>query len=192
PEITPIPDSPSDIIGIANLRGKALPVIHLAKRLGISEIRCQITDNLVVINIATTLVGIVVEAVMGIIEIASGDIDRLINDFIPPLSNFLSGVGKIGDRLLPLINPNTLVRSPLEVSTISEVDPTKVLGDFYSCFAPNASLQEREIFYQRRLSLSQVVQIQTTATLSLVVTEIDQEIIAFPSKQVRECLIIDP
>ncbi|MFN3926020.1 MAG: chemotaxis protein CheW, partial [Pseudanabaenaceae cyanobacterium] len=25
PEITPIPDSPSDIIGIANLRGKALP-----------------------------------------------------------------------------------------------------------------------------------------------------------------------
>jgi purine-binding chemotaxis protein CheW len=34
PELTPVVEAPEDIVGLLNLRGKILPVMHLGTRLG--------------------------------------------------------------------------------------------------------------------------------------------------------------
>jgi len=34
PELIPLPEAPTDIIGVLNLRGEILPIMHLALRLG--------------------------------------------------------------------------------------------------------------------------------------------------------------
>jgi len=69
PELTCIPDAPGDVLGVVNWRGKTLPVVHLAKRLGMSQPKCYISDHLVVISHDNLTVGIVVNQVQDTIEI---------------------------------------------------------------------------------------------------------------------------
>jgi CheW-like domain len=45
PELTPVPEAPPDIIGILNLRGEVLPIMHLGLRLGRSTIAFKLSDQ---------------------------------------------------------------------------------------------------------------------------------------------------
>jgi purine-binding chemotaxis protein CheW len=46
PELAPVPEAPTDIIGILNLRGEVLPVMHLGLRLGRSVVRCELSNQI--------------------------------------------------------------------------------------------------------------------------------------------------
>lgn len=191
PEIAPLPDAPGDVVGIIDRRGQTLPVIHLAKRLHIAEPKCRVTDNLVVVNPEGFSVGLIVERVSEIFEVATDRIDLLPNIFSPPLTSFLSGVIRLGEKILPLIDPSSLIRSPVAVQAVSTLEVRDNLGDFYSQFAPQATPQEQAIFYQRRINLSQQKQQETQEKFSIALAEINNEVIGIPLEQVREFVIVD-
>ncbi|MCS6960220.1 MAG: chemotaxis protein CheW [Pseudanabaenaceae cyanobacterium SKYGB_i_bin29] len=191
PEITPLPDAPGDVIGIVDRRGQTLPVIHLAKRLGVGEPSCKVTDNLVVVSVEGVAVGVIVERVAEILEITPDRTEELSEAFSPPLSNFLMGVGRVGDTVLPLVNPATLIRSPLAVSEVATVDVSHDLGDFYNRFAPTATPQEQAVFYQRRINLSQQKIEESREQFPLAIAEIDNELMGFPIEEVREFIVLE-
>ncbi len=191
PEIAPLPDAPGDVVGIIDRRGQTLPVIHLAKRLGLAEPRCHITDNLVVVNPEGFSVGIIVARVVEIVEVATDRIDLLPNIFSPPLTSFLSGVIRLGEKILPLIDPSRLIRSPVAVQEVSTLEVRNNLGDFYSLFAPQATPQEQAIFYERRINLSQQKEQKAQEKFSIALAEIDKEVIGIPLEQVREFVVVD-
>ena len=198
PELTCIPDAPMDVLGVLNWRGKTLPVIHLAKRLGISQPQCYITDNLIVINYENLIVGIVVNQVQDTIEIDEGQIDQVFQEFQPPISLFLQGVVPSNGTLIPLIDPAHLVRSPEAVVQLLETDIDTIeganLADFYTRFVGDISLREQAIFQQRRLDLltanDSVVEGHKTP---FALVEIGREPIGIPLNQIQEFInISDP
>jgi len=198
PELTCIPDAPMDVLGVVNWRGKTLPVIHLAKRLGISQPQCYITDNLIVINYENLIVGIVVNQVEDTIEIDEGQIDQVFQEFQPPISLFLQGVVPLNGTLIPLIDPAHLVRSPSAVAQLLETDIDTIeganLADFYTRFVGDISPKEQAIFQQRRLDLltanNAVVEGQK---IPFALVGIGQETIGIPLEQIQEFInISDP
>ncbi|MEO0355705.1 MAG: chemotaxis protein CheW, partial [Cyanobacteria bacterium P01_A01_bin.3] len=48
PELRSIPEMPGDVIGVLDLRGTIIPVMHLAKRLGLPLQECSLSDSVVV------------------------------------------------------------------------------------------------------------------------------------------------
>ncbi len=201
PELTCIPDAPRDVLGVVNWRGKTLPVIHLAKRLGISQPKCSISDNLIVINYNNLTAGIVVNQVQDTIEIDAEQIDQVFQQFQPPISLFLQGVVSSNGMLIPLIDPAHIVRSPEAVEQLAEANIDEIegasLADFYTRFVGDVTAKEREIFRQRRLDLSIVLTASTLETASkkipFALVEIGQETIGIPLNQIQEFInIYDP
>lgn len=196
PELITIPDAPGDVIGILDRRGETFPVIHLAKRLGISQPQCKLTDNLIVINWEGTTVGIIVNNVEDVVEVLETDIDPIPSEVQPTISIFLQGVARLDNDLLPLINPAHLIRSPQAVSAITGLDITEIdqtqLGDFYTKYVVDVNEKDRSLFHQRRLDLAQVSrQEQEMDSRPFALVEVGEETIGIPLDQIREFIDIN-
>lgn len=118
PELTPIADTPGDIIGILNLRGKILPVMHLAKRLGQDHPSCQLTDSIIVVEWQGLRVGMVVHRVHDVQSLPKASIESASSYECRDYGHtaFAAGVAKMDDQLVMLLNPETLIRQPDNVA----------------------------------------------------------------------------
>lgn len=75
-EITPFPDAPEYIVGLANLRGKILPVLDLEKRFQLSTMGKTHQHILVAENEQHTQFGMLVDKVKDVIKIPRSSIQR--------------------------------------------------------------------------------------------------------------------
>ena len=85
PEVTPVPETPKDIIGIINVRGTIIPVMDLNQRFGYSSINYRLEDSIIVINWQELKVGIIVNEVYDVRNISAYEIT---NELSHDLSNF--------------------------------------------------------------------------------------------------------
>ena len=84
PTITKMPNTPPYIEGIINLRGKVIPIISMRKRFGLTENEKNSETRIIIMDVAGTLNGFIVDAVSEVIRIHSSDIQ-------PPPSMVTSG-----------------------------------------------------------------------------------------------------
>jgi purine-binding chemotaxis protein CheW len=120
PELTPVPEAPTDIIGILNLRSEVLPVMHLALRLGRLSVTCQLEDQIVVMDWRGLQIGMVVDRVLELRAIEDESIQAQIdygrtNNINPA---FIAGIAKLESELIVLLDPETLIRQPDEVASL--------------------------------------------------------------------------
>jgi len=103
-EITKIPQSPSYMEGITNLRGSVLPVICLLKRFGMAAQEKTNETRIMVSNVDGVKIGMIVSAVSEVLTID----DNVIEPPPPMVSNvnseFIVGVAKIDKRLVILLD----------------------------------------------------------------------------------------
>jgi purine-binding chemotaxis protein CheW len=69
---TPLPHSPSHVLGMMNLRGAILPVIDLSARLGLGPSSPTAASVVVVAQIGESQMGLVVDAVSDILRVTEG------------------------------------------------------------------------------------------------------------------------
>lgn len=105
-EVTPVPNSPSFVEGVINLRGDIIPVIDLRKRLSLYLSDNDIERNWVLIlSIGNRVVGFIVDNVSEVLKIAEDDIDPPPNIVIAGLENqYIHGVCEIDNRLLIILD----------------------------------------------------------------------------------------
>ncbi len=103
-EITSVPDSPDFIEGVINLRGKIIPVIDLRKRFGEKQIQASKKNRILVAEIMEKIVGLVVDAASEVVKIPPSDIEPPPNVFGESDVNYVTGVGKIGGKLIILVD----------------------------------------------------------------------------------------
>jgi purine-binding chemotaxis protein CheW len=108
PQLTRVPNSPKFMEGVMNLRGKIIPVIALRKRFGLEEILPDKQNRIVVVEIQGTVLGFIVDAVTEVLRIPADAVEP------PPRlglveREYVSGVGKIDDRLLILLDADRLM-----------------------------------------------------------------------------------
>ncbi|MRS03276.1 chemotaxis protein CheW [bacterium] len=103
-DITKIPQAPSYMLGITNLRGSVLPVLDLLQRFGMKSEEQTNETRIVVANMEGVKVGMVVSAVSEVLTIE----DSVIEPPPPMVSNinseFIIGVAKIDKRLVILLD----------------------------------------------------------------------------------------
>lgn len=102
--LTRVPQSPSDVEGVINLRGKIIPVVDLRKRFGMPTAERTENNRIIVIEMTGRVLGFVVDRVHEVLRI-----DRSIVEPAPQVtssidSSFILGVGKLADRLLILLD----------------------------------------------------------------------------------------
>ncbi|CAK0777269.1 purine-binding chemotaxis protein CheW [Gammaproteobacteria bacterium] len=106
--ITLVPMVPPFIRGVINLRGVVVPVFDLAIRFGRTAQKTTKHTCIVIIDIVvgdhTNRIGIIVDAVSEVIEIADADI-RPAPEFGANLrTDFMRGMGKINDKFVILLD----------------------------------------------------------------------------------------
>ncbi|GBF80768.1 chemotaxis protein CheW [Aphanothece sacrum] len=177
PEITPMAETPVDIVGILNLRGKIVPIMHLDLRLGNAKQSCTINDSVIILNCKNLQIGLIVNQVNDVKNIDSHRIESTIdygriNSLNP---TFIAGIATLEAEDIILLNPQALIRQPDAVEALVEDtnqpgnDDTSfeqlisnnsqknltITGKFYDIYCPDATSEEREIFRLRCENLKQ-------------------------------------
>lgn len=108
-EITKVPRAQDFVEGVINLRGKVIPIIDLRRRFALDSKEHDKHTRIIVIEINNMIVGFVVDSVSEVLRIPAGTVEPP-----PPVvagleSEYISGVGKLHDRLLILLDLDKLL-----------------------------------------------------------------------------------
>lgn len=108
-EITRIPQVPDYITGVINLRRSVLPVMDLKRRLGLAPQPITDDTRIIIVKIDDTAIGMIVDAVTEVLTINRENIEPPQAGICETSTNYLSGVGKLNDRLLILLNVANII-----------------------------------------------------------------------------------
>lgn len=107
--ITRMPKAPEFVEGVVNLRGRVIPIIDLRKRFGMSSQEHDKHTRIIVIEINNVIVGFVVDSVSEVLRIPKDTVEEPPSIISGIDSEYISGVGKLEDRLLILLDLDRLL-----------------------------------------------------------------------------------
>ncbi|CAH0339463.1 chemotaxis protein CheW [Rhizobium sp. CECT 9324] len=105
---TPLPHSPSHVLGVINLRGAVLPIMDLSRRLGMKPVEPSTRHVIIVVQVRSKVIGLLVEAVSDILTVTEDNIQPT-----PEISSDLErqyarGILAIDKRMICLIELGAL------------------------------------------------------------------------------------
>ncbi|MDD3313084.1 chemotaxis protein CheW [Pseudodesulfovibrio sp.] len=108
-DITRVPRAPEFVEGVINLRGKVIPIVDMRSRFGLAHKEHDKYTRIIVIEIDMIIVGFVVDSVSEVLRIPANSVQPP-----PPVvagmdSDYIDGVGKLEDRLLILLDLDSLL-----------------------------------------------------------------------------------
>jgi purine-binding chemotaxis protein CheW len=108
-KITPIPNAPPFVRGVMNLRGTVVPIIDLRARFSMTEKEYDQFTCIVVVNVGARVVGLVVDTVSDVLNIPNDSIADPPELTTAGDGSCITGMGKLGDRIVMLLDTAKLV-----------------------------------------------------------------------------------
>ncbi len=110
---TPIPNAPSYVQGIINLRGEVVPIIDLRKRFGLKAVPYDSHTVVIVVRLEQEdkkrTIGLVVDAVADVYDIKKDQVHNT-PDFGGKINDdFVQGLGMINEKLVILLEIDHLI-----------------------------------------------------------------------------------
>ncbi len=118
---TRIANAPAFIKGVTNLRGTIVPIVDMRLKFNCSRAEYNSFTVVIILNLRTRVVGIVVDSVSDVMELAAEnirsapDIDSAIDN------NCILGLGSVNERMLILLDIEKLM-SNVDMGLMSEHD----------------------------------------------------------------------
>lgn len=106
-EVTRLPKLPKVFLGVFDLRGQTMPALDLRERFGLG--RSEQAASMVVVLLEGGRCAWRVDSVVGIFSLADDQIEESPEMLRSQEDDFLAGVGKHGERLIVLVNPENVV-----------------------------------------------------------------------------------
>lgn len=106
--ITKMPDMPSFIEGMLNLRDRVIPVVDLRKRFGLEHMEKGNDSRLLVLNLEGMLFGNIVDDVSEVLSVDEKSIESLYVEIANLGKNCIQGICKVDDRLIMLLDADKL------------------------------------------------------------------------------------
>jgi purine-binding chemotaxis protein CheW len=107
-DITAVPQTPHHVKGVINLRGQVIPVVDLRSKFGMDTAEVTEETCIIVVEICQDdkrfQTGIVVDHVQEVLDIAGGDIEDAPQFGSSVDTDFILGMGKIGDSVKILLD----------------------------------------------------------------------------------------
>jgi len=108
--LTEVPMMPSSVRGVINLRGAVVPVVDLRARFGQGASQPTKRSCIVIVEIESgdehQVVGVMVDAVNEVLDIAAEDNEQQPNFGARIRSNFIQGMGKVKGKFVILLDVN--------------------------------------------------------------------------------------
>lgn len=101
-EITPIPRSQRHVRGLANLRGKTVPIVDLRMTLGLPSGTETDATRIIVLEMGDDNIGMIVDSVTEVLTIQAGGIEETPSSVAD--AGYVLGVGRHEDRLITLLD----------------------------------------------------------------------------------------
>ena len=119
---TEVPNAPSYIEGIMNLRGRLASVINFRKRLGFEPKEHDEDTRVIVVELDTFPVGIIVDSVEEVIKIPDEKVQKLPESTTASASkDYMTGVGMLDNRLVILLDVDKVLTSA-ELIELGEIN----------------------------------------------------------------------
>lgn len=107
--ITPLPDVPSWIKGVINLRGKVIPIMDVRARFMLEELPYGGRTCIIVVNVQEWWVGLVVDTVSEVLDIPTAQIEPPPRVANRSHDHFIQGLGKVDSHVRLLLDAPRLV-----------------------------------------------------------------------------------
>ena len=108
PFLTPMAQTEPFVVGVVNLRGRVLPVLDLAQRLGYAPQDARLDDCLVVLEEGESSLGVLVNAVHGVQSVAPSQLEPAPVRSEGP-SHEVAGVARLHDEVVVLLSARALI-----------------------------------------------------------------------------------
>ena len=112
--LTRPPKAPAYVEGMFNLRGKIIPVIDVRRRYGLPAKPYDLDTQLLIATANDRTLAMMVDEVSEVLALSIDSIEP--PEAIGPELEYLSAVGKVGDRLILILDPDTLMANTAERS----------------------------------------------------------------------------
>jgi purine-binding chemotaxis protein CheW len=100
--LTPVPESPSWVVGLLNLRGRGVVVTDLKGRLGLAVQEPDLSSVIVVVRSGGREVGLIADEVIDVLDVPVDRIER--PDALIAGSHLITSVAHLGDRTILAID----------------------------------------------------------------------------------------
>ena len=107
--ITDVPQTPSYIKGVINLRGKVIPVMDIRLRFAMDARDYDERTCVIVVNFKENTVGLVVDTVSEVLDIPEEKVESAPGFSRNEGGNFISGMGKVEEGIKMIIDVNALL-----------------------------------------------------------------------------------
>jgi len=119
-EVTWLPEAPSCVQGIVNLRGQVIPIIDLREKFGLKHVEATAESRIIVVEEKEgSAVGMMVDSASQVVRLPE-------NQFEPPpavlstvAQRYITAVGKQEDRLITLLDVKLLLKA-IETQALRE------------------------------------------------------------------------
>jgi len=128
--ITKVPNSPSYMEGVINLRGKVLPVLNLRKRLKLSLKDISKASRIIVTEVGSKVIGLLVDSVSHVIKMQSDFIETAPEEVLEIDTDYITGVGKLKDKLVILLDLDKLLKRE-KIEHNEEQQSSRAAGEVY-------------------------------------------------------------
>lgn len=108
-DLTKIPNSPDYVDGVANLRGRVIPVIDLRHKLGLPKKEHDNNTRIIVVEVNNKTIGFIVDSVKEVLRIPVSIMENPPEIASGINSEYIKSVGKLEDRLLILIDLEKII-----------------------------------------------------------------------------------
>lgn len=193
PALTSIAESGNDVVGVLNLRGNIIPVLDLNTCLGKPKSAYQLSHVVIILRLATQMIGLIVSEVHDVETIATHDITSDLDSRYISHSerNLVAGLAKHKNDIITLLNPealplqqlNQFLNQDAKKLTSSEGATPGSHGEFLGAFTP----EQQQVLHNRATSLRQISTDESFAGLSaMAVVSLEGERFALGLESVYE------
>lgn len=127
-EITRVPNAPYYVEGVINLRGKVIPVVSLRKMFGLAEEDDRSKQKIMIMDIQGTTIGLIVDTVSEVLRISSNIVEPPPSMTYSVSSEFISGIAKLEDRLIILLDMDRLIGKEETASMVEATEKMAIEG----------------------------------------------------------------
>ncbi len=107
--ITRVPNAPSFIKGVINLRGEIVPVMSVRAKFDLEEDEYTNATRIIIVKVEGSAIGLIVDEVLEVIELTDEEIEKLVRDTADEKAKYVWAVGKQGEDLVTLLHVEAII-----------------------------------------------------------------------------------
>ena len=109
--VTRIANVPNFVKGVTNLRGVIVPIVDMRIKFNLERVDYNHQTVVVILNLSSRVVGVVVDGVSDVLMLQSSQISAAPQFGTAFATEYLTGIGTVGERMLILVDIEKLMTS---------------------------------------------------------------------------------